>query len=787
MKQNHSYSNGQQAKSDAVSRALSAIYEGIFLIDLTDDSYSTIQDVSYVEKMIAGISSAQQALNLAVEKTVFENDIPAMKNFVDLAALPKRMEGKHFVNMEYNGPVSGWLRGSFIEVERNKKGMLTRVLYTYQVIEGEKRKELEDLQEMKDNYARTERKNQVKRESLEADNKMLTADNKTLTADNKMLTADNKTLTADNKMLTADNKTLTDEKKALTDEKEVWTNEKRILTDEKKALTDEKEVWTNEKRILSDEKKVLTDENTELTHAKDAVHSILNSGSYTCIYDEDGKTLLSIKYSDALRKLYGYEDHEDAPDTWDMWSRIIYPEDQAYVERSFNAALQDYSGQTNYDVTYRGVRKDGEVRWYRAASYVIRRADGSPISCYGLVMDIDEQKKAQDKINEALNAAELANEAKTSFLARMSHDIRTPLNGIQGLLEINDQHAEDIVLTGKNRQKAKVAADHLLSLINDVLQLSKMEDPEVVLADEPFNLLEMTEDIFTIIELRAHENGITIERQDDGKLKDYPYVWGSPLHVRQIFINILGNAVKYNKKNGTITVWASSKRTDDAHIVFKVVITDTGIGMSEDFQQHLFEPFAREHEEMTGKRDGTGLGMAIVKRLIDKMGGTIDVQSTKDIGSCFHVEIPFRIAKESDIEERMPDESTCDIRGRHILLVEDNELNMEIAETSLSDAGAEITKAANGRQAVEIFSTCEPGTFDIILMDVMMPVMNGYEATECIRSLDRKDAGTIPIIAMTANAFMEDVEKAKQAGMNEHLSKPLDIKKMLAVIAGYCE
>ena len=449
--------------------------------------------------------------------------------------------------------------------------------------------------------------------------------------------------------------------------------------------------------------------------------------------------------------------------------------------------MQDYSGRTNYDVTYRGVKKDGEVRWHRAAGYVIRRADGSPISCYGLVMDIDEQKRAQDKINEALNEAELANEAKTAFLARMSHDIRTPLNGIQGLLEINDKHAEDIALTGRNRQKAKVAANHLLSLINDVLQLSKMEDPEVVLANEPFNLRELTKDIFTIIELRAHENGITIERHNDKNLSDSLYVWGSPLHVRQVFINILGNAVKYNKKNGNITVSASSKNTDDEHILFKVIITDTGIGMSEDFLQHLFEPFAREHEEMAGKRDGTGLGMAIVKRLIDKMGGTIAVESKKDVGSCFTVEIPFKLASESDVEERKAAESTCDIHGKHILLVEDNELNMEIAETFLTDAGAELTKAVNGRQAVEVFSTCKPGTFDIILMDVMMPVMNGYEATECIRALDREDAGTIPIIAMTANAFMEDVERAKKAGMSDHLSKPLDIPKMLAVISRYCE
>ena len=402
-----------------------------------------------------------------------------------------------------------------------------------------------------------------------------------------------------------------------------------------------------------------------------------------------------------------------------------------------------------------------------------------------MITDIDEQKKASDRLEEAVEQARRANEAKTSFLARMSHDIRTPMNGIIGLININEKHADDIAFTTENRKKAKVAADHLLSLINDVLQLSKLEDSDIELSNVPFNMKALLDDIFTITDMRAKENGITVKRNRDASAREYPYMWGSPLHVRQIYINLLGNSIKYNKKNGSIVCNASAEKIDQNRILFTMVIKDTGIGISEEFQQYLFDPFAREHEEMTGKYEGTGLGLSIVKQLIDKMGGTIHVESKVDEGSCFTVKIPFKLAYEEDVRKMEEPEESGSVEGKNILLVEDNELNMDISEILLTDAGANITKAVNGAQAVDIFKNNPPGTFDMILMDVMMPVMNGYEATRSIRSMERADAREIPIIAMTANAFAEDAETAKQAGMNAHLSKPLDIQKMLTVIAKY--
>lgn len=843
MERDKTEQNRKTENTDTVSQALMTIYSGVFCIDLLDDTYSIVRAPMEISAMLRKISSAQQAINLAIQKTVFEEEIVDMLSFVNLSTLPERMERMPLLSTEYQGILSGWVRGSFIECEREPDGSLRKVLYTYQVIDGQKREELSRMQAMKANYLLTERENRFKTNVLENEKKSLTDDlifqnnfTKILMEQmncgvlayaipgRKLLHINREALRiygwrdfaeADRKlasnwthvrlMNTEDGKKLRMLRKREGSvkyhfiEDEGTEHEKQIIA-ESKSLTgrhggkviistfmDITHTLTLEedKRSLTGERNALTAENTELNHAIDAVHSILNSGSYLCTYDSMGKELLGIKYSTALRKLYGYDGEEDFPDVWESWISCVHPEDREYVEKSYFEALEDHSGNTSYDVTYRSRRKDGEIRWQRVAGYVIRQENGAPITCYGLVMDIDEQKKTADRIEDALNQARLANEAKTSFLARMSHDIRTPLNGIQGLIEINEKHSKDVDFTTRNRRKAKVAADHLLALINDVLQLSKLEEPDIRLAHEPFNMMDMADDIFTIIEMKANENGITVTREADPDVYQYACVWGSPLHVRQIFINILGNAVKYNKKNGSIFTSMKAEKTGPGIVVFKTEMSDTGIGMSEEFLKHLYDPFAREHEEAGCGYEGTGLGMAIVKQLVDKMGGAIHVESRAGEGTCFTVEIPFETATENDVERLREENEPGNITGTRILLVDDNELNREIATTLLSDAGAEITEALNGKQAVEIFSENRPGTFDVILMDVMMPVMNGYEATRRIRGLEREDAGKIPVIAMTANAFAEDIDKAKKAGMNAHLSKPLDVPKMLALIARY--
>lgn len=651
-----------------------------------------------------------------------------------------------------------------------------------------------DLTEERDNLTRRNSDLTEERDSLTRKNSDLTEERDSLTRKNSDLTEERDSLTRKNSDLTEERDDLTRRNSDLTEERDDLTRRNSDLTEERddltrrnSDLTEERNSLTKDNDNLTEQRDVLSEENGELIRAADAVHSILNAGSFVCAYNLQGNAMLGIKYSEAMRKLYGFTDENEFPDLWDSWMDRIVSEDRSYVENSYLAAVRDYTGKTLYDVTYRARQKDGTIRWQRAAAFVLRRADGSPITGYGLVMDIDEQKKAADKIDEALTQARLANAAKTSFLARMSHDIRTPMNGILGMIEINQAHAEDTEFTSRNRAKAKVAANYLLSLINDVLQLSKLDDPEVSLSCEAFNVQEMAEDILTIIKMRAVDYGITVEYEQGPEAFTHPYIWGSPLHVRQVFINIFSNSIKYNKRGGKISCKVSALNATADEVVYQIVIADTGIGMSKEFLEHIFEPFSREHEEVSSTYEGTGLGMSIVNRLVNKMEGTIEVQSEQGKGSTFTVTIPFKIADESDIRSENREPEQCNISGVRVLLVEDNELNMEIAETFLKDAGAVVTKAFNGQQAVYAFAQAPAETFDIILMDVMMPVMDGYEATRKIRSLNRLDAKTIPIIAMTANAFVEDVEESRNAGMNEHISKPLDIGKVKATIARYME
>ena len=391
----------------------------------------------------------------------------------------------------------------------------------------------------------------------------------------------------------------------------------------------------------------------------------------------------------------------------------------------------------------------------------------------------DETYKAE--LLRAAKKAEAANEAKTEFLQRMSHDIRTPINGICGMINVADYYADNMEKQTECRAKIKEASHLLLELINEVLDMSKLESDEVVLEEIPFNLNSIFEEILGVIEHMAAEQNIRIIWEE--KEVTHWNLIGSPVHVKRILMNILSNAVKYNKENGYVYISCReipSKQT--AMTTLEFVCRDTGIGMAEAFQKRIFEPFAQEHAGSRTKFAGTGLGMPITKKLVEKMSGTISFESKESAGTTFVIRIPFQI--DADMKDRTETEEKTEtsIHGLHVLLTEDNELNMEIAEFVLQNEGTVVTKAWNGQEAVDIFRKSRPGEFDVILMDIMMPVMNGYEAAKMIRSLDREDAKVIPIIAMTANAFTEDKMRAKEAGMDEHIAKPVDGKLLVKVI-----
>ena len=391
----------------------------------------------------------------------------------------------------------------------------------------------------------------------------------------------------------------------------------------------------------------------------------------------------------------------------------------------------------------------------------------------------DEKYKAELLI--AAKKAEAANEAKTEFLQRMSHDIRTPINGIRGLVNMADHYAEDMEKQTEYRTKVKEASNLLLELVNDVLDMSKLESGEIVLEEIPFNLSSISREVFVVIEQMAAEQNIRIAWEKK-EITHHDFI-GSPGYVKRVMMNILSNAVKYNRENGQIYISCVEIPSEQPErTTMEFVCRDTGIGMAEEFQKHIFEPFAQEHTGSRAKFAGTGLGMAISRKLVEEMGGTITFESEKGVGTTFVIRVPFQIDPDADKREEPKNVSEKSIKGLHVLLAEDNELNMEIAEFVLQNEGAEVTKAWNGQETVELFRKSESGEFDVILMDIMMPVLNGYEAARRIRSLDREDAKKIPIIAMTANAFTEDRIRAKEAGMDEHVAKPVDAELLIKVI-----
>ena len=395
----------------------------------------------------------------------------------------------------------------------------------------------------------------------------------------------------------------------------------------------------------------------------------------------------------------------------------------------------------------------------------------------------DEKYKAELLI--AAKKAEAANEAKTEFLQRMSHDIRTPINGIRGLVNMADHYADDMEKQTEYRTKVKEASNLLLELVNDVLDMSKLESGEIVLEEIPFNLSSISREVFVVIEQMAAEQNIRVAWEKK-EITHRDFI-GSPGYVKRVMMNILSNAVKYNKENGQIYVSCVEIPSEQPEMTtMEFVCRDTGIGMAEEFQKHIFEPFAQEH---TGSRAKFAIishpdagKTTLTEKLVEEMGGTITFESKKGVGTTFVIRVPFKIDLDADKREESKDVSEKSIKGMHVLLAEDNELNMEIAEFLLQNEGAEVTKAWNGQEIVELFRKSESGEFDVILMDIMMPIINGYEAAKRIRSLDREDAKKIPIIAMTANAFTEDRIRAKEAGMDEHVAKPIDVELLIKVI-----
>ena len=394
-----------------------------------------------------------------------------------------------------------------------------------------------------------------------------------------------------------------------------------------------------------------------------------------------------------------------------------------------------------------------------------------------------QERDYGDKLAKAAREASSANSAKTEFLRRMSHDLRTPINGIRGMVEVGNANADDLQKQTECRSKIWTASGLLLDLANEALDMSRLESGQVDLNLVPTNLVALNREVSDILERQAEERLVTIIC--DQQTLDHPYARVSVTHLKRLLVNIAGNAVKYNRRGGYVRLACREVEPVDGVPIYEYTIADNGIGMSEEFQQHLYEPFSREEQQVEGASSGTGLGASIAKQLVELMGGTMSFTSSLGQGTTFTIRLPFEQCKRSEIPQavRVDAVDVDAVRGLRVLLVEDNDLNAEIAQFTLDRAGAVVTHAKDGESAVETFAASEPYEYDVVLMDIMMPGIDGLEATRQIRALDREDAATTPIIAVSANAFADDRRLSREAGMDAHLSKPVSAQELVEALA----
>ncbi|MDE6880816.1 MAG: response regulator [Oscillospiraceae bacterium] len=488
-------------------------------------------------------------------------------------------------------------------------------------------------------------------------------------------------------------------------------------------------------------------------------------------------------YADrTMRILLGVPEGIGPEECYRRWFAGIEPDYVEMVQESVEEMLKNGRSEVVYPWNHPEL---GKI-YVRCGGVPDKAFKKSGVSLNGYHQDITEtmvtRKKQEQSIMELLERVRQANSAKSEFLSHMSHDLRTPINGILGMLAILEKSQDDPYRQGECRKKIRVSTEHLLSLVNDVLQVSKLESGRPAAVEEPFDLCGILEDCAAILSPLAEERGIRLELEASG-LRHRRAV-GNPLHLKQILMNVMDNAIRYNRPRGSVVVRAEETAFQDGAANCRFVIQDTGIGIGEDFKAHIFEPFAQEHQGARTDYNGVGLGMSIVKKLVDQMKGTVEIESQTGRGSVVQITLPIRAGgaqgeEPADGAWDMPD----NIAGMRVLLVEDNEINREIVEYILRDAGVEVVTANNGKAAVDAFAAAEPGTFHCVLMDLMMPVMSGYEAARVIRGLDRRDAAAVPIIALSANAFEEDIALAKDAGMDAHLAKPVDIHRMFQVMS----
>jgi len=559
------------------------------------------------------------------------------------------------------------------------------------------------------------------------------------------------------------------------------TNQLKLANDEL-IMANEHQVYANEELLArNDEVKELLDKQHNAITIIENNHEALKSANWIIEFDPVGN-VDNVNWSDGLRHILGYTDTNDFPDTLEAVVGLIHPEDRLKGGKYIWEIL--HVDDENINIVDHEIRiktTDRDYVWFRVYARLYRRNDGTPLRLYGVLQDISEYKNMIDQKEEALLKAQQANQAKSIFLNNMSHDIRTPMNGIMGYTTLAEENISNTAEVKTYLEKIKLVSKHLLSLINDVLDMSRIESGRIELDPQPTNLISLVDELKSILQSDVEANKLQFQVDTNGIMDDT--VLCDRLRLKQVLLNLLSNAVKFTPVGGLVSIKLFQKPASDANrSTFEFHVEDTGIGIDKDFIDKLFVPFERARNSTVSGIQGTGLGMSITKSIVDIMGGTITVESEPNKGTKFVVSVAFKTIMHQDMDVSVRTKDNYDFTGKSVLLVEDNMINQEIAKALLEGVNFKVDIADNGSQALEKIKQAKDGQYDVILMDIQMPVMDGYEATEAIRALDNDYCKKVPIIAMTANVFAEDKLKAMNAGMNGHVSKPIDTRELFTTL-----
>ncbi len=563
---------------------------------------------------------------------------------------------------------------------------------------------------------------------------------------------------------------------------------------------------TPDYKMLVDMTKQLEESHQKLAKAmeKDAilsntVHELMKSAAWEINFDENGNYSDS-SWSSEIRTLLGYEEGDDAPDDNNIWSESLHPEDKERTGRNFYDGMM---GKNEYNMTYRLRCKNGEYIWVHGKGELITDENGKTLSYQGVIQDctaememkrldqerlhaLEELKASEFALQAALEEAKEASKAKSTFLSNMSHDIRTPMNAIIGFSNLAIEEGADSPNLNEYLEKIKSSGSHLISLINNVLDMNKIESGKIEIDYVTGSMSEVANNLKAILSANLKEKEQDFDVTVDIK---HDYVTFDRLHLNQVLLNCLSNSIKFTPNKGKLTLHLSELPSDEeGKVVYKFVITDTGIGMSKEFLKSVFDPFERERTSTISRIQGTGLGMSIVKSLTELMHGTINVDSEINVGTTYTIIIPVEEAEMADngdsniTDELTLEEKAAKLNGLHALLVDDNEVNRMLGKRLLGKNGITYDEAENGAEACEIIENSEPGKYDVILIDIQMPVLNGYEAADRLRSSEKEYIRNIPIIAMTADAFEEDKKMCLEHGMNGHITKPILVGTLIDTI-----